>query len=346
MYSIILNNSYYLIAQIMLCFFLFYTINIILEKIDFFDIPEERKIHDRPITPSGGIGIFFSLIILIFLLNIDDWLNYLIVTSSLIVIIGIIDDKIQLGIKVRIFAQIVSCLIMINLNRYLNNFEEIFGFDFEYANIFGIFFTTICVIAYTNANNFIDGFDGLLGTTNIFIYSIIIFLLYYFGYHNHIIFPLIILISILVFLFFNLNILSLPRIFLGDNGSTLLGFITSWYLIYLNIEFENIFTPTLIIWIIALPMFDFLRVLLSRILRNKNALNPELNHIHHILISLNFKKYSILLIILTMNLFFLIFGYLLQLYIDNKIVIYAIYFIVFLIYYFIFESKTKYIKNY
>ena len=341
MYSIILNNIYYFIAEIFLCFFLFYTVNIILEKINFFDKPEERKIHKFPVTPAGGISIYISFMILIFLLDIDQWLQILIITSSLIFIIGVIDDKIKLGIKVRIFAQIISCLIMINLNRYLNNFEQLFGLGFAYQNLFGIIFTTLCVVAYTNASNFIDGYDGLLGTLNLSLYSVIICLLVYSGYDDYVIFPLLILTNLIVFIMFNLNLFGLPKIFLGDNGSTFLGFIGSWYLIYLSIEFNDIFSSDIVIWLIALPIFDFVRVLLSRIIRKKNALSPELNHIHHILISLNYHKIAILFLIVSINILLMFFGLLCNKFIDNNILIYFIYLFAFLIYFYVLEYTFK-----
>ena len=210
--NLISDYSLIFIIEIFCCFFLLYIANIVLTKIEFFDHPSE--IHYEPITPSGGIGLFISFVIISFLINFDTWFLYLIVSSTLIVIIGLIDDKIGLGIKIRVFTQLVACLIILSMNVYIYDFYQIIGLQFKYDFVFGMIFTIICVIVYTNANNFIDGYDGLASSNNILIYlSIIIFLIFN-NLISQITFPLMIIIGLIIFTLFNLSLFKLPKIFL------------------------------------------------------------------------------------------------------------------------------------
>ena len=91
-------------------------------------------------TPSGGIALFITFLITCILADIDLWLIYLLITSILIVVIGLIDDKIGLGIKVRVFTQLVACLIMLSMNIYIDNFENIFSLQFKYDFVFAMAF--------------------------------------------------------------------------------------------------------------------------------------------------------------------------------------------------------------
>lgn len=343
--KLISDYSLIFIIEIVCCFFLLYISNIILTEIKFFDHPSERKIHNAPVTPSGGIALFISFLIISFLFNFDTWLLYLILSSTLIVIIGIIDDKIGLGIKIRVFTQLVACLIILSLNVYISDLNQIIGFQFKYDFILGMVFTIFCVIAYTNANNFIDGYDGLASTYNIIIYLCIIILLILNNQISHIIFSLMMVIGLLIFTLFNLNLFKLPRIFLGDCGSTFIGFITSWYLIYLHFNFPNIFKPTLVIWLIAISFFDFLRVIISRFFRNKDFLNPELNHIHHLLDNIINNNKIVLNIIVVLQIFFILFGLVLNIYIESIYAIYFIYISIFIFYYFFFERLSHLKSN-
>jgi len=336
--KLISDYSLIFIIEIVCCFFLLYISNIILTEIKFFDYPSERKIHNEPVTPSGGIALFISFLIISFLFYFDTWLLYLIISSTLIVIIGLIDDKIGLGIKIRVFTQLVSCLIILSMNVYISDLDQIFGLQFKYDFILGMVFTIICVIAYTNASNFIDGYDGLASTNNIIIYVSILILLILNNQISQINFSLMIIIGLIIFTFFNLTLFKLPKIFLGDCGSTFIGFISSWYLIYLHFNFPNIFKPTIIIWLISIGFFDFLRVIISRLFRKKDFLNPELNHIHHILDNILGDKRLVLIFILILQIFLISFGFFLNIYIDNMYTIYFIYIGTFFVYYYIFEN--------
>ena len=150
---------------------------------------------------------------------------------------------------------------------------------------------------------------------------------------------------ILLFLFFLSNIGFFKRkIFLGDAGSQTLGFYLSWAIIYLSSDVMRLMSPLFVVWLTCLPIFDLVTVIISRLRNQTNILQPQKDHIHHLLIE---KKYSNISILILLNLFVIfsaIIGYLIHYYFGNVIslICFSFYFLI----YFIFLNKFKELNNF
>ena len=151
-----------------------------------------------------------------------------------------------------------------------------------YLSNFSFLFTLFCILLVTNAYNFIDGIDGLTSTQFLISLLIILFYIYFENPENlksiDIKLVYILILLSIMFLLLNLGLYPSKKIFLGDNGSNLLGFILGWIIIYFALK--DYIPSTLCIWVVSLPCIDLLRVFIDRIKLRKNPFHPDRLHIH------------------------------------------------------------------
>lgn len=253
-------------------------------KFDFLDVPkEERKVHRKPMPFLGGIIIYISFLATLTLQTVfvDKTHFVIIVSSTLILIGGIIDDIYPMKPKGKLLIQIIAISILIFNDIYIKNvsiFPEWNSFSFEFLGIPLMFGWVILV---TNAFNLIDGLDGLaagvsfIATSTIFLISIIS------GNFSSAIVSSVLcgtLIGILPYNFYK------AKIFIGDSGSQFIGFILS--VISVN-GFNNLNGEFLIlipIVICGLPLFDALTSIIRRKIKGKPIMEADKEHIHHKLI--------------------------------------------------------------
>ena len=307
------------------------------EGVGLIDRPSLIKKHDSEAYLLGGISIFLSLIMYSYAFNQNDIINYIILASSIIVLIGILDDIYSLPIIIRFFFQIIATLIVIGLGIVLYDFGFIFGNIYLSFGIFSILITVLVMIGLINAINFIDGVDGLASL--LFLISLISLLIYYYFLNNNLNIPyfeFIIMLIICVFSAFIFNIFNLigKKVFLGDAGSTLLGFILGCLLIIYSQEPNRLFEPLLLIWCVTLPIFDLMRITLIRLFSKNNPFKPDKNHIHYILSSMKYSNLSILMILGSVSLGFSLFGLMIFLYLGSffSFIMYCISFLIYLRY--------------
>lgn len=258
---------------------------------------EDRKDHLGTIPLVGGIGLFVSLVYGAFVFGVNSFYLYVLASLIPIMIIGTIDgiQGVTIHPAYRVMGQIISCwIVIISTDIYVKNLGDIFGIGDIHLNQFGIPFTIFAVVGICNAFNMLDGKDGLLGSVSV----IIMFSLFMLLLLNNIIYewPLIIVLSILVFLTFNLSLFGEKRkIFLGDHGSNGLGFITAWSLIYLSQE-ANYITPISAIWFVFLPLTDAILTFIRRVNSSKSIFDGDRLHFHHILSDLGLNHVSIMIV--------------------------------------------------
>lgn len=296
----------YLLIYTLICFLLFSYISKISYIFNLVDKPNERKKHLEPTAFTGGIAL--SLIYILSVLLFDNAyikLNLILSIAFLIALVGFIDDKYNLNIGGKLSLQIFPIIYLIVFeNLTLNNLG-----DYNYVKLelhsFSIPFTLLSVIFLINSFNYFDGLDGTLSYTTFSVLSILYFLV---DDTNIRLFLLTISLPILIFLFFNFSLFKLQKLFLGDSGSLLLGFIVAFSLIFL--ANEKIIHPILLAWSISIFVFEFLSVNLIRVINKQNIFKPGLDHLHNVL----YKKTKSLnltnIIIFTKNIIFFSVGYL------------------------------------
>ncbi len=267
---------------------------------EIVDYPEERKIHPSPTPLLGGVAIYLAFVVAIltnFIFTKE--LIAILLGSSIIMCIGLIDDIKVVPAIWKLLAQLTATLIVIYAGIGLTIFPK---------NVFTLtvnsLITIIWIIGITNAMNFFDGMDGL--STGISL--IIAFFLGIVAFQtNH---PFVGWISIAIvgtcigFLPYNFKLNKPATIFLGDAGSTFLGFTLACLAIMGEWADNNIFvsliTPLLIFWIL---IFDMVHITIMRIYTKKVTNIKEWidyvgkDHLHHRLEALFLnKKLSVLFI--------------------------------------------------
>ncbi len=262
-------------------FIIFFTI--IADNIGLIDKPTKRKIHLGNIPLIGGLSIYSSLLFFFLIIETNFHHKIIFLTSLIVFFVGLYDDKFDLGIITRFFFQIIACLIIVGFGIRIFDLGDYLGTTI-FLGGFGILLSFITMIGYINAINFSDGLDGLAsGYVLNCLISIIFFSIMNNSFQN--LQPLFFLIFILIiFLFSNFG-LFLPKSFLGDSGSTSLGFLISSYLIYFTMPENRHFHPVLALWAAPFPTFDFITVFIKRILLKINPFQPDRRHLHYLLIN-------------------------------------------------------------
>lgn len=281
MYLVYLNFLFILL-------FLVFTIvvgNKIAYKFKLLDYPSTRKRHSNPVPLIGGIYFYFSICFALFLFEFSEFLNSIIVYSSILLFMGILDDLYDLKVHLRFLIIIFGTYLLIDQGLNITYLGSYFDNYHIYLGSFSFIFTIICVVGLVNSFNFLDGSDGMLLSQSI---SSFLLLLIFYNLSNVGVIDLT-FIFVFIFIFtilflFNLGIFKKNKFFLGDSGSMTIGFIISFTLIYYS-QIEIFFIhPSLVIWIVALPLFDFFGLVSRRLADNKSPFKADRRHIHHILL--------------------------------------------------------------
>ena len=314
-------------------FLLLFLISKISYNLNLVDAPSKRKIHLKPTAYTGGIGLCLIYIIAILLFDFSSGkLNLILSTAFLIGIVGFVDDKHDLNVGGKLSLQVLTIIYLIVIEKInLNDLGNYIYFSLE-LNSFAIPFTLLSVIFLINSFNYFDGLDGTLTFATISVLGILYFLV---NDENTKLFLITLLLPLLIFLFFNFSMFKLPKLFLGDSGSLLLGFIIAFILIF--IARYNQIHPILLAWSITIFVYEFLSINLIRLINKKNIFNAGLDHLHHILFKKNKSLFLTNFSITILNIIFFIVGYLSFIFINPLISL--ILFIVFFIIFFIIRLK-------
>ena len=272
------------------------------EKLRLLDEAGIRASHKGSVPIFGGIAIFTGIIFsLLFWADIEN-IQYLLVSILIIFFVGVIDDLLVLSPFKKIVGQIIATLIIIFFHdMQIDSMHGVLGKSETLSPWLSMPFTIFVVIVITNGFNLIDGVDGLaggIGVISSFSFGVIALLM---GQSDMAIVAFTLMGALLAFLKYNLNP---AKIFMGDTGSLVVGLILSilainiirYGLVAETIKLPNK-GPLLAIAILAIPLFDSLRVFVVRVFKGKHPLSPGREHIHHTLLDLGFghKKTSFIL---------------------------------------------------
>lgn len=274
-------------------------------KVGLTDKPGQRKQHDGAIPLVGGI-VFYAVLVSTALLvaPVTMQLLYFLVAAGLVVFTGALDDKFNLSFKLRFVIQTIAALIVIlGVGDTLTSLGNIIGLGEIRLGYLSTPLTVLGFLAIINAFNMLDGMDGLAGGV-----SLVAFIGLYFATNllvsdaAQLIISLFIG-SLLAYQMFNLNIFPnhLPKVFMGDAGSTLLGFVICAFLIRYSQESKAIIRPVLALWLVAIPLMDMMSTFFRRLRHGKSPFYPDLTHIHHIFMRAGFTKRATLLVIMLVS---------------------------------------------
>lgn len=258
------------------------------ERVGAVDVPkDERRMHKRPIPRMGGLAIFLGFILSALLfVPLDAQMRGMLLGGSIIVVLGILDDIYALPALPKFFIQIVAALVAVchgNVIEVLSNPNVFSASPYWILGNLAIPISVLWIVAITNAVNLIDGLDGLaVGVATI---SALTMLVIAMMVSDSMVALMMAALagSCLGFMPYNLNP---AKIFMGDTGSTFLGFVLATMSIQGLFKFYTIISFAVPFLMLGLPIFDTCFAIFRRISKGQNPMSPDRSHVHHRLIDM------------------------------------------------------------
>jgi len=310
----------YILGLFIVPFVMYYS-----DKKGLVDTPNARKIHTGKISRLGGIAIWIATMMTFLCLIVLSYYPYgsllsgILLGSSLMFLLGLVDDIYGLGAKFKLFIQVAIASIVFLLGIRIDALFNPFG-DVIQLGHFSYIVTILWIVAISNAVNFIDGIDGLagsiitVGALGIGIVSLAavppnsITALIAFTFAG----------SMLAFLTYNINP---AKIFMGDSGALFSGFLLATLSITGTMQYPSaaMLAP---LFLLAVPIIDITFSSLRRISHGTSPFVADANHIHHKLLHHGFSQNKTVLILATSA---IIFGLIAAAIIDVSLIKYFIF---------------------
>jgi len=259
---------------------------------------KSRSSHKKLTPTLGGVAIFAATLITYFIWDNPKEGHDLHLTISAIIILfflGIKDDILILSPKKKLLIQIAASLLVISLgNLQVSNLYGLLGLTQLSYNV-GLLTTIFIFISLINAINLIDGIDGLAGSVGLFASLMFSYLFYKLGMYAQATLAVSLSGSLLGFLRYNWS--TKNKIFMGDTGSLIVGFLLSYFAIkyvVINNNFQvnpmlSKDAPLFALSILILPVFDTIRMFFIRLIEGKSPFEGDRKHLHHVLIDIGFS---------------------------------------------------------
>lgn len=297
----------------------FLAIPVVLQIADqkkLYDIPDERKLHTRPVSSLGGVGIFAGFL-LASLLSVQGSLSpefqYFFAAAFVIFFLGLKDDLVILSASKKFIGQVIAASIIIHLGQIkLESMHGLFGFQ-QVPEGFGLALSYLTIIVVMNSFNLIDGIDGLAASLGVV--TMLVFGTYFFAIEqqSYALLAFSMAGSLVAFLIFNHHP---AKIFMGDSGSLMIGLVNS----ILVIKFINTASSPAVsipveaavaigVSILIVPLLDTLRVFAIRIFNGRSPFSPDRNHVHHLLLDRGMSHSAVTFTCVAINIFFIAFAY-------------------------------------
>lgn len=277
------------------------------------DNPDGRKIQSVPVPILGGVAVFFGIIVAFatagLLFDISDMFE-MICVMSIMLYLGMMDDILGLSPRLRFFVEILVVLLLIFCNDYsINNFHGLWGVE-SLSPWVAVPLTVFACVGIINAINLIDGVNGLSSGYCIVTCAIFGTAFMLTGDYDRA--SLAVLSIGALIPFFCHNVFGTKsKMFIGDSGTLVMGIIMSSFVInalkadsaIAAAVSSNFGVVPFTLAVLAIPVFDTLRVMMSRLFRGVSPFTPDRNHLHHMLYDLHFSHIGITMVEILANLF-------------------------------------------
>ena len=279
------------------------------------DCPDERKHHRGRVPLVGGLCIFLGTIAgLVYLGYIDRLVASLLVPSTLIVMTGMVDDFFALSVRSRLIIQGCAAFVVIAATGvYFDHAGQLFGDHDLYLGVLGIPITIVAVIGLINAFNMLDGIDGLAASqAMVSIAAIALFVGGGLPTLDVMLLLQVLFAALIPYLCVNLGWPDGRKIFMGDAGSMLIGFLLAWSLVFLSHRGIAQLAPVDTLWCVALPIMETLAVMYRRVRIGRSPFKPDRQHLHHLLLDAGCSPRAALLLIVAASGLLALTGYALR----------------------------------
>lgn len=256
-------------------------------SVGLIDKPGGRKMHVGDIPVIGGLAMFAGFLVgsLYAYQSFPDY-PYLAAGLAVLVFVGVLDDRFDLPAPVRFIGQTCAALLMVGgANLVAGNIGHVFFGGLVELGWFSELFTITIVLTAINAFNMFDGSDGVAGIQALIGLVFMGFACIMAGQLGPL--PLIVsmigcLIGFLIFNWPSKRMIPV-RAFMGDAGSTMLGFLLAWLCLDLSQRSEPVFSPVVTLWIFALPIYDLFSSMVRRMSKGLSPFHGDSDHLHHVL---------------------------------------------------------------
>lgn len=280
--------STYVITSIML-----FALKPMAGRFGLLDIPGGRKIHKTPTPLIGGVGIYIgTLCMSLFTPAVLQQYSAMLAISALVLFMGIFDDARELRVSVRMGGHGFAAWLMAAVaGNQLLSLGDLLAIGPIELGILAIPLTIFATVGVINAVNMTDGIDGLSG--GLVLISLVFLCIVAFTNGNVAMlqFGTLLIFALLAFLALNfrLPMNQSAMVYLGDGGSTLLGFILAWLVIEATQGSDAIMSPVYALWFLAVSLIDTVSLLIKRPLRGVNSFTAGTDHLHHRLIAAGYS---------------------------------------------------------
>lgn len=290
--DLLINVLVALVAALVMSFALTPVVKTFAQKIGAIDNPgEARRVHSHPIPRMGGLAIFLGFILSVILFaEITRPVQGILLGAIIIVVVGAIDDIVSLKASVKFVMQIIAALVAVYhgvlIERIMN--PNIFSTAESISlGFFAIPVTVIWIVAITNSVNLIDGLDGLaVGVSAIDSLTMLVIALVV-SEGNIAIIMAALAGGCIGFMPYNLNP---AKIFMGDTGALLLGYVLASVSVMGLFKFYAVVSFAIPFLVLAVPLFDTVFAFFRRLLRGQNPMAPDRGHFHHRLIDMGLSQ--------------------------------------------------------
>lgn len=262
-------------------------------KVGAIDVPKDaRRVHDHPIPRLGGLAIFIGFIMSVVLFaELDKQVKGILLGSVIVVSVGVVDDIMPLPALLKLVVQIIAAVVAVasgvRIEMFSNPAVLWTGSEYISLGFLSIPVTIIWIVGVTNSVNLIDGLDGLaVGVSAIASISMLVISLVL-GQFNVAIVLAALVGACVGFMPYNMNP---ARIFMGDTGALLLGYVLATVSVTGLFKFYAIISFAVPLLALGLPIFDTLFAIIRRLLKGQNPMAPDRGHFHHRLIDMGLSQ--------------------------------------------------------
>lgn len=258
--------------------------------VDLIDRPGGRKMHSGAVPVVGGLAMLLGIVFGVSSMpGTAANLQAFLFSATLLVVVGLLDDRFNLSPTMRLIAQFAAVLPMVfGAGVYLRTLGDPFGLGELQMGAAYVWVTAFFTLASVNAFNMLDGLDGLAGGLALTAFAFMFALVAGFGREVDMLMIATMCGSIVGFLLFNapLQVNRRLRCFMGDAGSTLLGFSVAWMALSVSQVQPTTATPVTMLWLVLVPATDLVWTVVRRVARGQSPLRADSEHLHHSLLKL------------------------------------------------------------
>ncbi|MBQ6756473.1 MAG: undecaprenyl/decaprenyl-phosphate alpha-N-acetylglucosaminyl 1-phosphate transferase [Oscillospiraceae bacterium] len=290
--QILISGALALIAAGIVSFITTPIVRLFAQKVGAVDVPKDsRRVHNHPIPRMGGLAIFIGFVLSVVLFaDVDNQMRGILLGAVIIVVVGVVDDITPLPALLKLVIQIAAALVAVAFGvriEFLANpiwWSETMYLDLSFLSIP---ITVLWIVGLTNAVNLIDGLDGLACGVSAIASIAMMTIALAMGQWNTAVILAALVGACFGFMPFNLNP---ARIFMGDTGALMLGYVMACISITGLLKFYAIISFAVPLLALGLPIFDTAFAIIRRLAHGQNPMSPDRGHFHHRLIDMGLSQ--------------------------------------------------------